>query len=267
VRLGYDYGENIAYWWLDGYVDFDVDQKVWFKERLANWFAWHRKTQLKDYANLLSKEQKRLQHKVTEAELLAEYGQFTTRTLVMIDKALPDLADLALSLQPSQIEHIQKKFESNNEKYRKDYLRGDFEHRQEFRYKKVMEQAQYWFGNFSAEQEALIRKASDARPLNNELRMEVRLQLQRDLIGLLNKIQSEKPSREATASMLKEYLYSLIEHYGGAEHKTFFDMSRDGMANLTTVIINCTTPKQKEYASKRLQQWIDNFNVLAAKAT
>ncbi|MGZ5819439.1 MAG: DUF6279 family lipoprotein, partial [Burkholderiaceae bacterium] len=150
--------------------------------------------------------------------------------------------------------------------YRKDYLRGDIAHRQQFRYKKVMEQAEYWFGSFSSEQEALIRKASDARPLNNELRMTVRLQIQQNLIHLLKKIQAEKPGHEMVMAMLKEYSNNIIEHYGGVEHQAFFDESRDDTANLATTVINCTTPKQKEHAIKRLQQWIDNFNVLSTHA-
>ncbi|HEY8099287.1 MAG TPA: DUF6279 family lipoprotein [Burkholderiaceae bacterium] len=266
VRIGYNYGDNITYWWLDSYVDFDVSQKAWFKDRVANWFAWHRKTQLNDYVNLLTQEQKRLQHQVTQAELLTEYEGLRMRAVVLIDKALPELADLALSLQPSQIEHIQKKFASNNETYRKDYLLGDVAQRQQFRYQKVMEQAEYWFGSFNPDQEALIRKASDARPLNNELRMAVRLQLQQNLIQLLKKIQTEKPSREATVLMLKEYSNNIIEHYGGLEHQVFFDASRDGMANLVMAIINCTTPKQKQHAVKRLQQWIDVFHDASMKA-
>jgi hypothetical protein len=266
VRLGYNYGETLSYWWLDSYVDFDAGQKIWFKDRLANWFAWHRKTQLKDYANLLTQEQKRLQHPATQAELLTEYEGLRARAVVLVDKALPELADLALSLQLAQIEHIQKKFASNNEIYRKDYLRGGVAQRQQFRYKKVMEQAEYWFGSFSPEQESLIRKASDARPLNNELRMAVRLKLQQDLIQLLKKIQTEKPSREATVRMLKEYSNNIIEHYGGVEHQVFFDASRDDMANMVMVMINCTTPRQKQHAVERLQQWIDVFHDASMKA-
>jgi hypothetical protein len=37
------------------------------------------------------------------------------------------------------------------------------------------------------------------------------------------------------------------------------------MANLVMVIINCATLEQKEHAIKRLQQWIDNFDVLAGQ--
>src|SRR4051794_30648541 len=31
VRLGYANGDTIVYWWLDGYVDFNADQKSWVK--------------------------------------------------------------------------------------------------------------------------------------------------------------------------------------------------------------------------------------------
>jgi hypothetical protein len=206
-----------------------------------------------------------LQHPVTPAELLAEYDGLKARAVVMVDKALPELADLALSLQPSQIEHIEQKFASNNETYRKDYLRGDIKQRQKFRYKKVMEQAEYWFGSFNQEQEALIRQASDARVINNELRMAVRVKSQQELIRLLKKIHGEKPSREAVITMLKEYSRSLFEHYGGVENHAFFAASKDGMASMVTVLINCTTAKQKEHAVKRLQQWIDTFHTASLK--
>jgi len=266
VRIGYSYGESLTYWWLDSYVDFEDGQKIWFKDRITHWFDWHRKTQLNDYVSLLTQEQQRLQHKVTPAEVALEYEKLQTRAVTLLDRALPELADLALSLQPSQIEHIEKKHASNNETYRKDYLRGDMAQRQQFRYKKVMEQAEYWFGSFSREQQALIRKASGARSMNNELRMAVRLKQQRELIRILKKVQTEKPPREVVVLMFKEYTRSVFEQYGGIEHRAYFDASREEALNLTAVVINCTTQKQKDHAIKRLQQWIDVFHEAGRKA-
>ena len=28
LRVAYSYGENLSYWWLDGYIDIEQDQKV-----------------------------------------------------------------------------------------------------------------------------------------------------------------------------------------------------------------------------------------------
>ena len=112
---------------------------------------------------LLRLAQKQVQRNVRTAEILTNYDEIKQRASLTIDKALPDLADLALTLRPQQIARIEKKFAVNNDDYRKDYLRGDIEQHQRLRFKKVMEQAEYWFGDFSREQEALIRRASDAR--------------------------------------------------------------------------------------------------------
>jgi hypothetical protein len=263
ARLGYTNGETVSYWWLDNYVDFENDQKPWVKKQLANLFAWHRSTQLKGYVQLLTRAQSRIQGNVSEAELKADYDDLKKRVLVLTDKALPQMAELALALQPRQIANIEKKFESNNDKYRKEYLRGDIEQRQRFRYKKALKQAEYWFGDFSHEQEQLMRAASDARPLNNELVLADRLQRQAALIALLKKIQLEKPSRDATAALLKDYVNSTMDRFANPEHKAFFDASNAGSIHLTSVIINSATPTQKAHFVKTLQQWIDDFNALA----
>ena len=44
ARFGYSNGETLSYWWLNGYVHFDADQKPWVKKQIATLFTWHRKT-------------------------------------------------------------------------------------------------------------------------------------------------------------------------------------------------------------------------------
>ncbi|WP_084199931.1 DUF6279 family lipoprotein [Noviherbaspirillum autotrophicum] len=264
LRLGYANGESVVYWWLDSYVDFTSEQKPWVKNQLRQLFAWHRTTQLADYARLLAQAQQTLQRPVTPADALEEYAALKKRAMLGTDKALPALADLALSLQPAQIDHLAKKFASNNEKYRKDTLQGDVEDRQRFRFKKFMKQAEYWFGDFSAQQEAQLRAASNARPLNNELWMADRLQRQQELIRLLRKIQAERPGREVVMAMLRSYIASVFNIFTYDEHKAFFDASQDAHARLIALMVNAATPQQKAHAAKRLQSLIDDCRTLAA---
>jgi len=266
ARFGYNHGESLTYWWLNRYIDVGADQQPWVKKDIEKLFAWHRKTQLQDYVQLLKLAQKQVQRNVSTAEILTDYDEAKQRAALIIDKALPDLADLALTLQPQQIARIEKKSAANNDDYRKDYLRGDIEQHQRFRFKKVMEQAEYWFGDFSREQEALIRRASDARPLDNALWLADRLHRQREMIAVLKKIQAEKPSRDATMLLLKDYAVLVFEPTGMTEHAQFFNASKEGMASMAALIINSTTPEQKARAIRKLQQWIDNFDTLAAQS-
>jgi hypothetical protein len=264
VRLGYNHGETLTYWWLNAYVDFTAEQRPQVKKDIKKLFAWHRGTQLKDYVQLMMLSQKQLQHKVGKHELTAHYDEIQKHALLLVKHALPELAGLALSLQPHQIAHIEKKFASNNDDYRKDFLRGDIEQRQQKRYRKVMEQAEYWFGSFSPDQEVLIRRASDARPLDNEFWLTQRLHRQREMIALLKKIQIEKPSHDTAVQMLKNYADAVLGQGRSSEHGQFLEASKDGTATMVAVIINCATPAQKAHAVNRLQQWIDNFQTLVA---
>ena len=265
VRLGYNHGEELLYWWLNSYVHFDADQKPVVKKQIAGLFAWHRKTQLKDYSQWMIATQTKLQREVTDAEVAAEYGQIKRFAMTVIEKSLPALADLALTLHPEQIADIEKKFASNNDDYRKDRLDVDTKHRQNFRYKKVMEHAEYWFGDFNEEQEKIIRAASDARLLNNELWMAERQLRQQQLIAMLKKIQAEKPSRDAIVPMMHDYVLSVFDRARSADHQAFFDASRESTMHMAAVIINTATPAQKNRAAKKLQGWIDNFSALAGK--
>ena len=61
-------------------------------------------------------------------------------------------------------------------------MRGDTEDRNKVRYKKSMEQFDLWFGDFSREQEAVLRKASDARPLDNEIWLDERMRRQQMIL-------------------------------------------------------------------------------------
>lgn len=264
LRIGYANGETVLYWWLDGYVDFDSSQKPWVQRDIENLFAWHRTTQLPDYARLFAQAQRELQHPATPAAVLEEYAALKKRAMIVLDRAMPDLADLASSLTPQQIAHLEKKFASNNDKYRKENLRGDLEERQHSRFRKVMKQAEYWFGNFSARQEAQIRAASDARPLDNELWMAERMRRQQELIRILKRIQAEKPGRDAALAMLQAHAAAAFRLFTYDEHKAFFDASAAATANMVALIVNIATPEQKAHAARRLQTLIDDCRSLSA---
>jgi len=265
LRLGYSNGESVVYWWLDGYFDFEADQKPWVKNQLDQLFEWHRKTQLSTYAQLLAQIQKQIQHGVTPADVASDYDAMKKRMLIVLDKAAPPLADLALSLRPSQLVRLEKKFASNNEKYRKEYLKGDLEQRQLHRYKAVLKQTEYWFGNLTAEQEKKIHAASDARPLDNELWLNERMRRQQEMLTLLRKIQAEKPSRDQATKMLRDYITNAVNHFSDEKQQAFFESSNQNTMKMIAAIVNLTTPAQKMHATKKIQQWIEDCRTLEMK--
>jgi hypothetical protein len=265
IRFTYNHGDTLLYWWLNAYIDLDSDQSDWVKKDIDNLFQWHRTTQLRDYAGLLAKMQRQLADgNVTQDELLADYRDIKARTELLAFKALPDLADLARSIKPDQITQMEKKFAKNNADFRKKFMSGSVDDQQEARYKKTKEQFELWFGSLSREQDAQLRKASDARPLDNEVFLQERTMRQKKIVAMLRRIQQEKLNKEQTMSAVHTLLRDFFDRMDAPDRKAFYDAYVDSTAKFIVTGIRLTTPEQKAHAQQRMQGWINDFNALAA---
>lgn len=264
VKFTYDHGDTLLYWWLNAYVDLDGDQAAWVKKDIDGLFQWHRQTQLKQYSATLAKAQRQLAGDTTQADLLADYKEIQTYTEQLAMRAVPDLADLSRSVKPEQIAQMEKKFSKNNEDYRKKFLRGDLEKRQSARFDKSMEQFELWFGSFSRDQKAILRKASDARPMDSEIFLAERIRRQQKIVAMLRKVQTEKLSKEATQKEITALMHDMFDRMEAPDRKAFFDSYIDATSKFILTAIKIATPEQKAHAQKRMQGWIDDFNNLAA---
>ena len=267
VKFAYNQGDTLLYWWVNAYLDLDSGQSGLVKEDIGQLFNWHRKTQLKDYSQLLVNGQKQLASgNLTLVDLKADFKNVRSRTELLAYKALPELTELALSIKPEQIAKMEEKFAKNNDTYRKKFVKIDQEKKQKLRYKKSMEQFELWFGNFSKDQEVLLRKASDARPLDNQVWLDERIVRQKKIVSVLREIQAKKLGKEATSVLINNLLKDIFSRFDSPERKPFFDAYIDSTINLTLTAIKISTPTQKAHAQKRMQGWIDDFKVLAADA-
>lgn len=263
IRFSYNHGDTLLYWWLNAYIDIDGDQTDLVKKDIDNLFQWHRSTQLRDYAGLMNNMQRQLAGNPTQADLLADYRDIKARTELLAFKALPQLADLALSMKPEQIAQMEKKFASNNNDFRKKFMSGSVDDQQKARFKKSMEQFDLWFGSFSRDQEAQLRKASDARPLDNEIWLQERVLRQKKIVALLRRVQQEKLNKEQTMSAIHGLLREFFDRMDAPDRKAFFDAYVDNTTKFILAAIRIATPEQKAHAQKRMQGWIGDFNALS----
>lgn len=269
ARLAYENGESLSYWWFDGYLDFDATQRAVVKADIAEAFAWHRRSELPDYVDLLGSIQTRLQRsivqgsQVTRTEIQADVDEVRRRLRRMTEHAAVPLAALAASLQPVQLARLQEKLAAKNSAYRKENLRGDVGQRQDRRFKKALQQAEYWFGDFDDQQEAAIRAASDARPLDPETVYEERLRRQTAMLALIRRIQTERPLPATAAALIAAFLDPANQHAAMPEKKAFFEAQQEGNIRLATVIVNLANPAQRASAIARVRQWRNDLAALS----
>jgi hypothetical protein len=262
-RLAYGNGESLSFWWINSYIDLDAQQGSAAKAHLAALFEWHRRTQLTEYVQWLGTIESRLQAPVTAAEIDADVAGLKQRVRRMTERAAPSLADLALTLQPPQIERLRSKLAAGNDTWRSEHLEGDVAERQARRFKRVMKQAEYWFGDFSDAQEVQIRAASDARPLDPERVYAERLQRQQALIAMLDRIRTERPTREAATEMIRAMLDPDRPHDGAADTQSFFDRQQAANNRLVLAVMNTTTPTQRKKAANQVRQWMRDLTALS----
>lgn len=264
VRFTYNQGDTLLYWWLDSYADLEGEQADIAKRDIDKLFQWHRQTQLRDYAALLGTMQKQLAGNPTQADLIGIYREIRLRGERLAARAVPEMTTLALSIKPEQIADIERKFNAKNAEYREKFVEGSTEKRQRERYKKAMKQLELWFGNFSREQEDILRKASDARPLDSDIWLQERVWRQRRILGLLRNFQQEKPNREQAAAQIAAMQREFFARTESPERKAFYDNYLDQTTKFLLTAIRIATPAQKKHAQERMQSWINDLQALAA---
>ncbi|UVW28788.1 DUF6279 family lipoprotein [Massilia sp. H6] len=263
VKFTYNQGDTLLYWWMNSYADLEGKQADITKRDIDTLFKWHRQTQLRDYAALLGGFQRQLAANPTQADLTQAYRDIRLRGERLSTRAVPEITTLALSIKPEQIANIERKFKSKNDDYRKKFMEGSTEKRQRARFKKSMEQFDLWFGNFSSEQEAILRRASDARALDNEGWLEERMWRQRRILAVLRKIQQEKLNREQATVQIQAMQRELFARMDSPERKAFYDANMDQTTKYILTAIRIATPAQKKHAHERMQGWITDFEALA----
>ncbi|HEY5801412.1 MAG TPA: DUF6279 family lipoprotein [Burkholderiaceae bacterium] len=265
IKLTYNNADTLAYWWLNGYIDIASEQKGLVRTEIGGYLQWHRQSQLPEYARLLREGQKRIAGNPTKADFLADFDLARKQGEIALLQAAPALADIALSMRPQQLARLEKKFASNNDDFRKKHMRGDLEKRLKNRYKRSLEQYEFWFGRFSREQEEQIRRASDARPMEEELVLAGRMERQARIVAMVRKFMQERPPREQVVATITQFAQEASAPPRDPAQRAYYDSFLNGTAALTETVVRIATPEQKAHAQRKLQELIDFCNEMSAR--
>lgn len=263
VRLGYGHADSLARWWIDQYVDLSPEQDALVQERLARFFAWHRKTQLPDYASLLRQGRNFVDGQPTTSDALLLGDGIVRRVRTLTEQALPDVADLLLTISPAQIERIAQRYAEKNTDYAKDARLAEAEGSQRAaRYKRLRERAEYWFGDFSSAQEATLRQLIEGQSAGSQFWYEERLRRQRELLDLMRQVQRERPPRDRVIQLLRDYA-ARFDLPADPPRLAQAQALRRASAELAIAILALTTPAQRAHARQKLDDLIHDFTELA----
>lgn len=262
VKLGYNNAETLLLYGLDSYLDLDDAQEQLARDRLRPLLAWHRSQELPTYAQLLEDAQRRLNRTVTTDDVLELQAQLNTKMARLGEQAAPELARLALTLRPEQIDHFARKLSDDSSKARRELVRFAGKESLDERVKLSVERAESWFGSVSREQQEKIRTHLAGRPTGQAWWMDERERRQRELTQVLQRIRVEQPAAETATRWLREHFAQLALPADSERRLRTLEFRR-GNAELMAQLVNSASPAQKATLMKKLRGYAEDFTTLA----
>jgi len=263
LRLGYNNADTLLAYSLDSYLKLDDEQQRLARERIAALHRWHRGTQLTAYVQLINEAQNKVGGQVTAADV-REFSAGINRSLAAIgEQAAPDLARLALTLKPVQIDRLAGKMADDTSKARRELVRFAGPESLEQRVERYVDQAEDWFGSISLAQREMIRASLAGRADAQETWMHERERRQRELVAVMERIRAEQPPLETATGWIREYFAQLAEPRD-PERRARLAQARAANAELVAQLINSATPAQRSALAKKLRGYAADFGNLAA---
>ncbi len=261
VRLGYDQGPRLAWWWIDGYVDFSREQKPHVKQAIQEWFDWHRSAQLPEYADWLSKVRTRINDPLTPEQVCGWSEELQDIIAPAFDHAVRLGTPVVLRLGEPQWRYLERRYAKSNDKFRRDYLQPKPKDRLKASIKRSVKRIENLYGKIDETQRDLIIASIKVSPFNPEAWLIERQRRQQITLSTLQQLANEsKPIEQAAAEFR-----TLVAHTyrsDDPDYRTYQMKLSEYTCGFIASMHNTTSPAQRQHAHDRLKSWETDLRAL-----
>ena len=262
-RIAYGTAPDLAYWWLDGYVDFTNDQTPRVREALKQWFAWHRRTQLPEYVGMLARAQVEITADTTPARVCEWQGEIVRRAHIAFDRIAPATAELLLTGTAQQVQYLERRYLKYNDKFRDEYLQTDLRKRAQATLKRTVDRIESLYGDLDDSQVAFVAQALARSPLDPELWLDERKLRQQLALQMVHQLGSDGATKEQAQVALRAYVEQL-ERSPRPEYRRYSEKLAEFNCNFAARLHNVTRPDQRRFAGRKLDGWAGDLRALAS---
>lgn len=254
LRLAYNQAHNYAYWRMDKAFDLDASQHQMAKGAIADWFTWHRNTQLPLYTRFIERAQQDARGPITAALACERRREIEGWMKASAERAAPPLARVAVSLSPAQIDHLAEHFKDKNEDFEDEFLQKDSEDRRKAADKFAVKWIERFYGRLDGAQRKQVSAEVARLPFDANTMNQQRLRFQSRYLDILRKVQSEKLSAAQAEPLIRAALLDMIEPSDPALRASMAQWNNAG-CQMATNVHNRINAKQRETLIERLKGW------------
>jgi hypothetical protein len=263
VKIGYNNAASLTYWWLDSYLDFEDSQDPTVRAGLDALLAWHRKSELPAYAATLRKVQQLSSSNVSPEQVCAINYEVRAHVQRSAEQTERLIGELIAGMKPEQYAHMARKFEKNNVKWRQEWLEGSAEERAKKRLTKAVERGEMIYGRLEPAQMAALRQSIATSSFDARLSYKEVLRRQQDSLQSLKDLTA---AGAANPNLKTEILAMIDRNLNSPDpvYRPYFEkMLQESCVTLAN-LHNSASPKQRERALKKLQEYEADVKALAA---
>ncbi len=264
ISLAYNNGSQLAWWWIDGYFDFNRDQAPVVKQGIDQLFDWHRRTQIPTYLPLLSTAQAQITEPTTAAQACRWQDQGRELLEPTLNRALNHVADVLPSLGEAQFKHLEQRYVKVLAEMRDDFLQPDLGTRNKQSVKRALERAERLYGRLDEAQRRVVSAGVAASPFNPDMWWQERQRRQRDTVQTLRRLAADKADRDQRLAALRT-LVARVERSPDVAYRAYQIKLADYNCGFAAQIHNATTPAQRLQARETLKDWDADLRVLMAR--
>lgn len=264
IRFVYNQAPELAYWWLDGYVDFSEQQAPAARVALAEWFRWHRATQLPDYAGLLAAAQSQIVEDASPAQVCRWLDDLRQRVEGAYEQGVPALAEFVRTLRSEQVRHLELRYQKADEEFRRDFLQAAGTERLEASVQRTVSRAETLYGRLDDAQRAMIAQSVAASPFDPQLWLAERQARQLEIVGTLRALLAER----ADAARVQAALRFFAAHAANSPREAYRSYSqRLNEYNCAFIarLHNGSNAEQRRHGAEKLKNWETDLRALAAQ--
>ena len=251
-RLAFNHAPTLIYYWLDAYFDFDGPQSLTLKASLQELQAWHRKQELPQLAELLHNLQPVAVQDVTAEQVCTLWDFVQQRIQAPLGQLAPALAQVAGSLKPGQLEHIEAEFKKRNQQWRAEWLDLSPTARVARRSQQVVERTEQFYGRLDDEQREMIRSQIAASGYDPEMLQREMLRRQQDSLQTLGRLRNGQLAPLAAQAEMQG-LFARAARSPDPLVRQYTDGINQSACTGVAAVHNRSTPAQRARLVKTLQ--------------
>ncbi|MCC8997538.1 MAG: DUF6279 family lipoprotein [Nitrosomonas sp.] len=264
MRLGYDNGPHLAWWWIDSYLEFDKEQTPHAKQVIQDWFGWHRAYQLPEYATWLASVHHKLEGTLTSTQVCNESEQLKKILAPAFDHAVQLSAPIVLKLSDIQLQHLEQRYTKSNEELRSDFLQTDLSERKQASVKRTVKRIENMYGDLDKKQHQFIVASVENSPFKPEVWMTERVRQQQAVLQALRKFTTEPATTEQVISTLKTLIEN-IQRSENADYRAYQLELSAYTCDFIAKMHNITTGTQRQHVQKKFKTWETDIHTLMLK--